>query len=152
MTTSRNRIGGSVHPWNKIDVGKRLSRWALKEVYGDITLVPSGPLFKKSEVQGRKLILHFDYVGSGLVVGTKEGTDPIKELNTTTVDRMALAGEDGKFHWAKAVIAGNTVEVTSDQVPDPVAVRYIWERSPPEDAGLLYNKEGLPASPFRTGR
>jgi len=137
-----------IHPKNKRDVGTRLALWALAKDYGKKEIVPSGPLFKASKVEGSKIRLSFDYVGGGLMVGKKDGVKPTEEDKAGKLARFAIAGEDKNWVWADAVIDGNTVVVSSAQVPAPVAVRYAFSQNP---AGLnLYNKEGLPASPFRT--
>lgn len=92
--------------------------------------------------------LAFDYVGGGLIVGKKDGVKPTEEDKTGKLARFAIAGEDKKWVWADAVIDGATVVVSSKDVPHPVAVRYAFSQNP--DGANLYNKEGLPASPFRT--
>ncbi|MHC4559163.1 MAG: sialate O-acetylesterase [Planctomycetota bacterium] len=124
-----------IHPKNKQDVGKRLALWALAQTYGK-ELVYSGPIYKSMEVQGDKIILHFDHVGGGLVARADE---PLKGF--------AIAGEDRKFVWADAKVDGDTVVVGSDKISEPVAVRYAWADNP---VCNLYNKEALPASGFRT--
>jgi sialate O-acetylesterase len=125
----------SIHPTNKQDVGKRLALWALAKTYGkDIEY--SGPLYQLMEVEGSKAILHFEHVGGGLVAG---GGGPLKGF--------AIAGQDKKFVWAEAKIEGDKVVVSSDKIAEPVAVRYGWADNP---VCNLYNKAGLPASPFRT--
>jgi sialate O-acetylesterase len=124
-----------IHPKNKQDVGKRMALWALAKSYGkDIEY--SGPLYQLMEVRGNSAILHFEHVGGGLVAG--EGA-PLKGF--------AIAGQDKKFVWADAKIEGDTIVVSSDKVSEPVAVRYGWADNP---VCNLYNKAGLPASPFRT--
>jgi sialate O-acetylesterase len=124
-----------IHPKNKQDVGKRLALWALAKTYGkDVEY--SGPIYQFMEVQGNKAILHFERVGGGLVTG---GNEPLKGF--------AIAGADKKFVWADAKIEGNTIVVSSDKVAEPVAVRYAWADNP---VCNLYNKAGLPATPFRT--
>ena len=125
----------NIHPKNKQDVGKRLALWALARSYGK-KLEYCGPIYKSMRVEGSKIILHFDHVGSGLVAG---GGGPLKGF--------AIAGADRKFVWADAKIDGDTVVVSSDKVSEPAAVRYAWADNP---VCNLYNKEGLPASPFRT--
>jgi sialate O-acetylesterase len=97
--------------------------------------VAAGPEFKSATVEGGSIRLSFDSVGGGLVA--KDGT----------LKSFAIAGEDKKFVWAEAKIDGETVVVSSPQVAKPVAVRYAWENNP--DA-TLFNKQGLPAAPFRT--
>jgi len=124
-----------IHPKNKQDVGKRLALWALARSYGK-KLEYCGPIYKSMRVDGSKIILHFDHVGGGLVAG---GDGPLKGF--------AIAGADRKFVWAGAKIVGDTVVVSSDKVSEQVAVRYAWADNP---VCNLYNKEGLPASPFRT--
>lgn len=147
---------GDIHPKNKYDVGVRLAKWALNRDYGMKDVVPSGPLFKAMTVEGDKIRLAFDYVGSGLMVGTKEGRAPAVEDKAGKLKRFAIAGADKKWVWADAVIdpstgsgqAGDTVVVSSPEVKEPVAVRYAFSMNP--DGANLYNRDGLPASPFRT--
>ena len=124
-----------IHPKNKQDVGKRLALWALAKTYGK-NLVYSGPLFKNMSIEGNKVILNFDHIGDGLIT---RGNEPLKGF--------AIAGSDRKFVWANANIEGDKVVVSSNEVSAPVAVRYAWADNP---VCNLYNKEGLPASPFRT--
>jgi sialate O-acetylesterase len=126
-----------VHPLNKKDVGKRLALAAQKVAYGDEEVVYSGPLYKSMEVDGSKIILTFTNIGSGLIA---KGGDKLKHF--------AIAGVDKKFVWAEAKIIGDKVIVWNDNIINPVAVRYAWAGNP--DGANLYNKEGLPASPFRT--
>ncbi|HEX6426897.1 MAG TPA: sialate O-acetylesterase [Niastella sp.] len=126
-----------IHPLNKADVGKRLALWAQKQAYGDQKVVYSGPLYQSMKIQGNKVVLQFTNTGSGLVA---KGNNELKYF--------AIAGADKKFVWAKATIEGNKVKVWSDQVAAPVAVRYAWADNP--EGANLYNKEGLPASSFRT--
>ncbi len=124
-----------IHPKNKQDVGKRLALWALAKTYGK-NLVYSGPIYKSLKTEGNKVILEFEHAGGGLVA---KGGEPLKGF--------AVAGADRKFVWADAKIDGNTIVVSSNEVSEPVAVRYGWANNP---VCNLYNKEGLPASPFRT--
>ncbi|MEW6356015.1 MAG: sialate O-acetylesterase [Planctomycetota bacterium] len=126
-----------IHPKNKEDVGKRLALCALGTVYGK-EIVYSGPMYDSMKVEGNKIIVKFNHVGSGL---TAKGGEPLKQF--------AIAGEDRKFVWADAKIEGkDTVVVSSDQVAKPVAARYAWADNP--EGCNLFNQEGLPASPFRT--
>jgi len=134
----------NIHPKNKQDVGKRLALWALAKTYGK-KFVYSGPLYKSMEVKGDKVILHFDHVGGGLVAG---GGEPLKGF--AIAGAPVLSGESkngGKFVWADAKIDGDTVVVSNDKIAEPVAVRYAWADNP---VCNLYNREGLPASLFRT--
>jgi sialate O-acetylesterase len=126
-----------VHPGNKKGIAERLALAAGYVAYGK--KVPySGPVFQQSERMGHKLRLHFDPKGKGL--SAKPSYAPLNGFK--------VAGADRVFHPAKAAIEGNTVLVWSEKVPSPVAARYAWERSP--FGSNLFNKEGLPASPFRT--
>lgn len=126
-----------IHPRNKQDVGKRLALSALKVSYGR-DIVYSGPTYKNMTISGSEAILEFDNTGSGLTAKDKYGY----------VKGFAVAGADRKFYWARAAIRDNKVIVYSDQVAQPVAVRYGWADNP--DDANLYNREWLPASPFRT--
>ena len=128
-----------VHPKNKLDVGRRMARWALVDVYRR-RLVKSGPTFEHIKVDGSSITLTFDNVGSGLRV--KSGT----KLN-----EFAIAGEDRKWQWAEAEIVGrNRVKVWSSNVTKPVGVRYAFNNNPKNPN--LTNETGLPAAPFRTDR
>ncbi len=140
---------GNIHPANKQDVGLRLALWALGNEYGRTNLVFSGPLLKSSSVEQGAIRVTFEYTGSGLIVGTKNGLEPVAEDPTGVLKRFAIAGEDRQWHWADARIDGtNSVIVFSPSVPAPVAVRYAFSHNP--EGCNLYNREGLPASPFRT--
>jgi sialate O-acetylesterase len=124
-----------IHPKNKQDVGKRLALWALAKTYGK-KLTYSGPIYKSKRTEGNKIILEFEHVGGGLIA---DGDKPLKGF--------AVAGANRKFVWADAKTEGDTVVISSDGVSEPAAVRYGWANNP---VCNLYNKEGLPASPFRT--
>jgi sialate O-acetylesterase len=126
-----------IHPDNKKDVGERLALAAQKMIYKDKKLVSSGPLYQSSKIDGKKIILSFTHSGSGLV-----------SIDGEELSQFAIAGADKKFVWAKAKIEGDNVVVWSDEIPEPEYVRYAWADNP--DGANLYNKEGLPASPFRT--
>ena len=137
-----------IHPRNKQDVGWRLAQWALNQTYGKKGLVPSGPLYKSIQVEGNAIRITFDHVGGGLIVGEKSGLEPTKEIPGGQLKRFAIAGADKKWSWAQATIDGATIVVKSPEVANPVAVRYGFSMNP---AGAnLYNKEGIPASPFRS--
>jgi sialate O-acetylesterase len=137
----------TIHPKDKLDVGLRLALAAKHVAYGQ-DIVYSGPIYDSMTVEGNKIRLTFKDTGSGLQMSvppwTSSGTPaPVP----TELTGFAIAGADKNWVWAKAQIDGNTVLVSSDQVASPVAVRYGWANNPPCN---LYNKEGLPASPFRT--
>ena len=144
-----------VHPKNKLDLGLRLARWARRDVYGEKDLVPSGPMFRSQRVADGKVRLSFDHVGSGLMVGVKEpnsaGVDPKPADITVGLKGFSVAGADKRWHPATAEIEGSEVVVSSPEVSDPVAVRYAFRGNPMGQCNL-YNREGLPASPFRTDK
>jgi sialate O-acetylesterase len=119
-----------VHPHKKADVGERLAVTA----YGK-NVVYSGPLYESMHVEGDRVSTRFKQVGSGLAAHGDE------------LKGFAVAGTDHVFHWANALIEDDPVVVSSSEVPAPVAVRYAWEANP--DCNL-FDKEGIPASPFRT--
>lgn len=126
-----------IHPKNKQDVGKRLSLWALATVYGKKDMEYSGPVYKDMKIEGDTIRLLFDHAAGGLIAKGQKLTG------------FAIAGEDGEFHWADATIDGQTVVVSSPDVPAPRQVHYGMACNPPVN---LYNKAGLPAVPFRTSR
>ena len=123
-----------IHPTQKEPVGGRLALAARALAYGE-SVEFSGPVFDKLKIEQNRAVLSFKHLGSGLLA--KDG--PLKGFT--------VAGADGKFVDAKAEIRSGGVVVSSEQVPVPVAVRYGWANVPDVN---LYNKEGLPASPFRT--
>jgi sialate O-acetylesterase len=126
-----------LHPLDKKDVGERLAMAAEELAYGDTSVTAMGPVFQSARVDGDKIILSFTSIGSGLIV--KGGGE---------LQQFAIAGADKKFVWADARIEGDQVIVSSAEVPNPLFVRYAWADNP--EGANLYNKEGLPASPFRT--
>lgn len=126
-----------IHPRNKQDVGHRLALAAEKAAYGK-DLVYSGPQYASARTEGNKIIVSFTGTGGGLMAKDKYGY----------VKGFAIAGGDQKFVWAKAQVEGDKVVVYNEAISNPVAVRYAWADNP--DDANLYNKEGLPASPFRT--
>ena len=123
-----------IHPKKKEPVGARLALAARKIAYGE-DIVYSGPTYKTIKVKDGKAIISFDHVGGGL------------EARGGELKGFSIAGADKKFVWAKAEIEGDKVVVSSSEVSEPVAVRYGWADYPVVN---LWNKEGLPASPFRT--
>lgn len=126
-----------IHPLDKETIGKRMALAAQKIAYGDANVVASGPMFESAKVEGDKIRIRFTSTGGGLIAkGDKE------------LRHFAIAGSDKKFVWGTAVIEGNEVVVSSKQVSQPLYVRYAWADNP--DFANLYNKEGLPASPFKT--
>ncbi len=125
-----------IHPDNKKGVGERLALAAFKTAYHE-NVVSSGPLYQSAAVDGNKIVVRFTNAGSGLM--TSDGEAP---------GEFAVAGVDKQFVWANARIEGGNVVVWSDDVAAPQYVRYAWADNPVNPN--LYNKEGLPASPFRT--
>jgi sialate O-acetylesterase len=125
-----------IHPKNKQDVGKRLALWALAKDYGKKDLVYSGPLYKSMKIQGDAISISFDHVGDGLV-----------SRDDKPLSHFTIAGEDRTFVEAIATIEGNTVVIRAEGVKKPLAVRFGWHQ---EAEPNLSNKNGLPASPFRT--
>lgn len=136
-----------IHPRNKQDVGKRLALWALAKDYGK-DIVYSGPLFKSFKVDGNKVRVSFEHVGGGLAVGKKEGLEPTKITDGKELTQFAIEAEDGSWHWAKAVIEGDQVVLSAEGVEKPQNVRFGYQSNP--NTINLYNREGLPASPFTT--
>lgn len=126
-----------VHPDNKKPVGDRLALAARRVAYGDRDVVYSGPLYKSARIEDNRIIISFTNEGNGLI-----------SYDGEPLSQFAIAAADKKFVWAKAIIQDNTVVVWNDDIPNPAFVRYAWADNP--DGANLYNKEGLPASPFRT--
>jgi sialate O-acetylesterase len=151
-----------IHPRDKMDVGHRLALTALKIAYGK-DVVFSGPTYRSMAIEGNKIRIMFENVGGGLITSRPPSTQPVAATDALSPNAplmplgasgplplrgFSIAGEDKHFVWANAKIDnGGTVVVWSSAVPNPVAVRYAWANNP--DCNL-YNKEGLPASPFRT--
>ncbi|MCX6343651.1 MAG: hypothetical protein NT018_01090 [Armatimonadetes bacterium] len=134
------------HPENKLDVGERLAFWALKNDYGFTKIVANGPVLKDVTLSGNKVICSFDSIGSGLMVGSKAWYQPTKEIPGGALTRFVIAGADGKWFHADAVIKENQVIMSSPSVPEPRKVSYACWQNP--EGCNLYNKEGLPAAPF----
>ena len=129
-----------IHPRNKQEAGRRLSLVARKLVYGETNLVHSGPEFTEMQIEppkGDRIRLYFKNLGGGLRI--KPGDDKLKGF--------VVAGPDKEWVWADAVIEGDTILISSPDVPTPKYVRYGWAWNP---IGNLYNAAGLPAITFRT--
>ncbi len=123
-----------IHPSKKEPVGARLALAARKIAYRE-KIVSSGPIYKAMKVNGDKIVLSFDNVGSGL------------EARDGALKGFAVCGQDKRWVWANAEIQGHRIVVSSPAISEPVAVRYGWSDFPVVN---LWNKDGLPASPFRT--
>ncbi len=126
-----------IHPGNKQDVGKRLAALALNSTY-NIPTVCNGPMYKSMEISANKIIVSFDNIGTGLSTPDKYGY----------IRGFEIAGEDQVFHYAKGFIKDNKVILSSEKVPNPIAVHFSWIGDASESN--LFNKEGFPAVPFRT--
>ena len=124
-----------IHPKNKQEVGRRLALAALALVHG-LPVTPSGPLYASHVIEDGAIRVRFKHADGGLRTG--DGSPP---------KAFAIAGQDGKFEWAEAMIDGETVVVRSERVREPAAVRYAWANNPSTN---LLGPSGLPASPFRT--
>ena len=126
---------GNIHPPDKISIGNRLALWAFAKDYGVKGITFSGPLYKSMKIEGSAIRISFDYAKNGL------------EAKGGALTYFEIAGSDGKFVPAIAMIQRNTIIVNSLAVMKPVAVRYGWSNNATPN---LFNKEGLPASSFRT--
>ncbi len=126
-----------IHPLEKKVVGERLALAARKLAYGNDKIIYSGPVYKSSVKDADSIKIEFDHIGSGLAI--KGGGD---------LNYFAIAGADKKFVWAEARIENDHVIVWSDEIKNPVFVRYAWADNP--ESANLYNIEGLPASPFES--
>lgn len=131
-----------IHPKDKMPVGYRLSLAARKVAYKE-KLVYAGPVYRSMKIKGNEVQISFSSVGGGLEARAMENSS----VAPPQLNGFGIAGADGQFVWAQARIEGNTVIVSSKEVSQPVAVRYNWADNPP---GNLFNKEELPAAPFRT--
>ena len=141
-----DQIWAGWHPKDKLDVGERLALWALKNDYGRTGLVASGPTLKGVTVGGNTVVCSFDHLGTGLMVGSKQWYQPTRELPGGKLQRFVIAGADGVWQPANAIIKDNTVCLSSPQVAVPKQVSYACWQNP--EGCNLYNKEGLPAAPF----
>ncbi|QDS96502.1 hypothetical protein FF011L_53140 [Roseimaritima multifibrata] len=139
--------GAAIHPPNKIDVGQRLASWALAKDYGH-KIAFSGPMFDRQEIVGDRAVLHFHHAESGLMVADKEGLAAPQETPDSELANFEMIDKSGMWQPAKAKIEGKTIVVTSANVSSPLAVRYAYSVTP--DNCNLYNRNGLPASPFCT--
>jgi sialate O-acetylesterase len=137
MVTSTD-LGGSVHPVMKSSYGRRASDVALRAVYGDKAEF-YGPLYASHSLEGSRLRIKFSHTGKGLAVRHSE-----------QLQGFTICGADRKFVWAEARIDGDSVVVSHPSIAEPAAVRYAW--SPQFPWANLFNRDGLPAQPFRTDR
>jgi sialate O-acetylesterase len=145
LTLTKNDVGMAIitdlgdekliHPPKKKEVGERLAFWALSKNYGYSDLVYSGPVFKSVKFINDKALVSFNYTGSGLF------------CKDSKIKHFELAGSDGNYYPAQATILGDKVQVWSKKVPAPIKIRYAWKNFVHVN---LFNKEGLPASSFRS--
>jgi sialate O-acetylesterase len=145
LTLTKNDVGMAIitdlgdekliHPPKKKEVGERLAFWALSKNYGYSDLVYSGPVFKSVKFINDKALVSFNYTGSGLF------------CKDSKIKHFELAGSDGYYYPAQATILGDKVQVWSKNVPAPIKIRYAWKNFVHVN---LFNKEGLPASSFRS--
>jgi sialate O-acetylesterase len=130
--------GADIHPRNKLDVARRLARWALKNDYGK-DVVCQSPRYESMVVKDGTVTLKFKDIGPA---------PGLRTVDSNTVEGFQVAGNDRKWAWAEARIVGpDQIAVRSFAVPEPVAVRYAWGDNP---VCNLYNQAGLPVTPFRT--
>jgi sialate O-acetylesterase len=135
MVTSTD-LGAGIHPTLKSSYGLRGAHVALGAVYGAKHEI-YGPLYSKHAIEGAKVRIDYTHTGQGLAV-----------RHGDRLQGFMVAGADKVFHWADAVVDGQSVVVSSEAVGKPAAVRYAWGSSFPW--ANLFNKDGLPAQPFRT--
>jgi len=134
------------HPKDKLEVGERLALWALKNDYGRSSLVASGPVLREALVSGDRVVCSFDHVGSGLMVGSKAWYQPTRPTEDAALRRFVIAGADGQWFPANAIIQHDQVLISSPSVREPRRVSYACWQNP--EGCNLYNREGLPAAPF----
>jgi sialate O-acetylesterase len=128
--------GADIHPMNKVEVGRRLARWALARDYGKKVEYQS-PRYESMDTKGDKILLKFKDVGGGL-----------RTVDDAVAKGFSIAGDDKKWHWADAkIVKPDRIEVSSKEVKSPVAVRYAWADNP---VCNVYNTTLLPLTPFRT--
>ena len=129
--------GKDIHPKNKVDVGRRLARWALAETYKVPGIAARSPIYKSMEKSGDKIVLTFENVTGGW-----------RPFDVNEPRGFAIAGEDKKFVWASAkILPDGRIEVSSAAVKEPASVRYGWADNPVVN---MYSQAGLPLTPFRT--
>ncbi len=148
---------GGIHYYNKLHPGMRMARWALAKQYGK-EVACTGPIYKGHKVEGEKVLVSFEKESlfGGLVVGNKgmakdyrepgKFVEPAKPTPGAKLNHFRLCGKDRKWHGAEAKIVGDAVVVTSEKVAAPIGVQYAYSAVP--EKSNLYNKAGLPATPF----
>jgi sialate O-acetylesterase len=140
----------NIHPSYKWEVGRRLSLLALAKTYGKSGVIYSGPQYKSMKAKKNRIEIIFDYTGGGLVAGRHNTeTNAFEIVKCDSLDWFSIAGEDGVFYPANARISGDRIVVSSSEVKRPKQVRFAWNETAMPN---LFNTEGLPAVPFRTGK
>ena len=129
-------LGSGIHPTNKWGYGNRAAEVALSQVY-QAGVQAYGPVYRSHQVHGSDVVVQFDQIGKGLTAA-----------HTDRLQGFALAGKDGRWHWADAVIKADTVVLSSTNVPEPKRVRYAFAKD--RAWANLFNKDGLPALAFET--
>jgi sialate O-acetylesterase len=135
VTTDLVSTPTDLHPAYKWEIGRRLALWALAKEYGR-KIIPSGPMYKQSTIRNEKIEITFQYTGNGLI-----------SIDGKSLTHFMIAGADGKFVPANAIIQNDKVLVYASAVPKPINVRFGWHEAAQPN---LFNKDGLPAVPFRT--
>lgn len=135
------------HPPNKYDTGERLARSVLQKVHGFKNLTAC-PLYTKHTIEGSNIRVSFDNAQNGLMVAQKQGMQPPVPTPDAAVDWLSIQAKDGTWHWADGRIDGSQLVVSSQDVAEPIAVRYAYTQHP--TGHLLYNKDGMPVGPFST--
>lgn len=136
------------HPPNKYDTGDRLARSVLQKVYGFENL-SACPIYESHKIEGSNVRVSFsDDANNGLMIAKKEGFLPPVPTPDAKLQWLSIQAKDGAWHWADGKIDGSELIVSSKDVADPIAVRYAYTQHP--NGNLLYNKDGMPVSPFST--
>lgn len=135
------------HPPNKYDTGVRLARSVLQKVYG-LKNISACPVYTKSVIKDNTIRVSFSDADMGLMIATKEGFNPPKPTPDAKLQWLAIQGKDGVWHWADGTIEGAELVVSSPAVKHPIAARYAYTQQPM--GHILYNKDGMPVSPFTT--
>jgi len=144
--------GKDIHPKNKVDVGRRLARWALAETYKVPGIPCRSPLYKSMEKSGNKIVLTFENITPVTQGFPNAQANPAvtgwRPFDVNEPRGFAISGDDKKFVWAKAkILVDGRIEVWADAIKDPAAVRYAWADNPVVN---MYSTQGLPLTPFRT--
>ena len=135
------------HPPNKVEVGERLAHWALHHDYDQKKILPSGPLYRSSKIEGNTVRICFDHA-QGLMLANKADYSAPVPTPGAKIPWLSIQAKGGAWHWAVGKLDGEELVVSSPEVGSPVGVRYAYTNRPL--GPYLYNTAGLPASPFTT--